>query len=139
VRTNDTIEDAMNTFILAIAAAVAIIPSSIADAQRPPPDVAYMSVTSTVSLHVAAIPEPVEGIELSASGTRYGDTYTIDLTWSGAPGSTVDLYRNGVKLANTANDGTYRDVITVSGTGATTYKVCGTGSTTCSKSLGLRY
>ena len=30
--------------------------------------------------------------------------HTIDLTWSGAAGASVDVYRNGSPLVTTAND-----------------------------------
>jgi subtilisin family serine protease len=54
------------------------------------------------------------------------------LTWSGATGSTVDYFRNSTKV-NTANDGTQDDGPLTKGVGYT-YKVCLTGTTTCSAS-----
>ena len=54
------------------------------------------------------------------------------LTWSGATGSTVDYFRNSTKV-NTANDGTQDDGPLTKGV-SYTYKVCLTGTTTCSAS-----
>jgi hypothetical protein len=50
------------------------------------------------------------------------------LWWKGASWSSVDIYRNGQKIANTQNDGGTRDIAPSSGT--YTYKVCAPGSTT---------
>jgi hypothetical protein len=33
----------------------------------------------------------------------------VDLSWSGATGSNVDIYRNGMVVATTGNDGFYTD------------------------------
>jgi hypothetical protein len=33
----------------------------------------------------------------------------VDLSWIGATGSNVDIYRNGVVVATTGNDGSYTD------------------------------
>lgn len=72
------------------------------------------------------------GITLSASGYKVKGYQTVDLTWSGAAGTLVDIVRNGAPLKTTANDGAYTDAINVKGAGSYTYKVCEAGTGTCS-------
>ena len=60
---------------------------------------------------------------------RYGLTYPrAVLSWTGATTSTVDIYRNGARLVNTANDGQWAQALTSHGTYR--YKVCNAASTT---------
>jgi hypothetical protein len=56
----------------------------------------------------------------------------VDLSWSGATGSKVDIYRNGTVVATTGNDGFYTDSPGRRGHGSFTYKVCEAGTQTCS-------
>ena len=55
-----------------------------------------------------------------------------DLKWSEATSTDVDVYRDGVIVATTANDGSHTDNIDQRGGGSYTYKVCEAGTTTCS-------
>ena len=45
------------------------------------------------------------GITLTARGYKVKSVKKVDLTWSGATTLNVDVYRNGVKLVTTSNDG----------------------------------
>ena len=72
------------------------------------------------------------GITLSASGYKVKGLQTVDLTWSGAASTSVDVVRNGSKITTTANDGAYTDSINSKGGGTYTYKVCEAGTATCS-------
>jgi hypothetical protein len=75
---------------------------------------------STISLNVVQV-------------TRTSVNVTYKLTWSGLPGSTVDLYRDGSKFLSPANSGSFFDTTRL---GTTRYKVCKAGSTTtCSKEV----
>jgi hypothetical protein len=69
---------------------------------------------------------------LTASGYKVKGVQRADLTWSGATGASVDVYRDGVKITTTANDGAHTDVIGKKGGGSYVYKVCDAGTTTCS-------
>jgi hypothetical protein len=71
-------------------------------------------------------------ITLTATGTRGHGRRMVDLIWSGATGATVDIYRNNGLLVNTANNGRYTDTINGGGHGTFTYRVCETGTQTCS-------
>ena len=72
------------------------------------------------------------GITLTATGRFDGTRQDMTLTWSGAVGTRVDIYRNGAFLRNTPNDG--RDTNGRTFTGAATYvfKVCQAGTSICS-------
>ena len=51
---------------------------------------------------------------------------SVNLTWSGATTSSVDIYRNGAIVATTANDGNHADA---AGSGTYQYRLCNQGST----------
>ncbi len=63
---------------------------------------------------------------ITLSAQPSGSTRVI-LTWSGANGTRVDIYRNGSFLRRTRNDGSYRDR---PGSGTWTYQICEQNSTT---------
>lgn len=72
------------------------------------------------------------GITLTATGYKVKGLQKADLEWSGATSANVDVYRNGVLLATTENDGLHTDHIDQRGGGSYTYQVCETGTSTCS-------
>lgn len=67
-------------------------------------------------------------ITLTATAQMQGKTRYANLSWANATTTNVDIYRNGVKIITTANDGSHRDSPTVKGTFS--YKVCNAASTT---------
>jgi serine protease len=69
---------------------------------------------------------------LTASGSKVQGRETVNLSWTGATGGTVDIYRNNALLVNTANDGAYTDSTNARGHGTFTYQVCNAGTQTCS-------
>lgn len=66
----------------------------------------------------------------SAMAVQINRKWYARLVWSGATGSTVDYYRNSTKY-NTPNDDTHDDGVLTKGV-TYTYKVCLTGTQTCS-------
>jgi hypothetical protein len=56
----------------------------------------------------------------------------VDRSWSGAGSPNVDIYRNDVVVATTANDGFYIESPGGRGHATYTYKVCQAGTQTCS-------
>lgn len=73
------------------------------------------------------------GMTLSAVGLKQRGLQKADLTWSGAFSENVDVYRNGVLITTTANDGSHRDDINNRRRGSSyTYRVCEAGTSTCS-------
>ena len=67
------------------------------------------------------------GITLSVNGYKVKGKWRADLSWSGASGGTVDIYRDGAFLTNTANDGAYTNATSFKGGGSLTYEVCEPG------------
>jgi len=63
----------------------------------------------------------------------------VDLSWIGATGSNVDIYRNGVVVATTGNDGFYTDSPGGRGHATYTYKVCQAGTQTCSNQVTVKF
>ena len=78
-------------------------------------------------------------ITLSAVGRKTRGSAQADLTWSGATASQVDVYRNGVRVTTTANDGAHSDVIGKGAAGTYTYRVCDAGTTTCSNNASVTF
>jgi PKD repeat protein len=73
------------------------------------------------------------GITLTATGYKVRGRQKADLEWSDATSTNVDIYRDGVLIATTANGGFYTDNIDQRGGGSYTYQVCEEGGTaTCS-------
>jgi PKD repeat protein len=75
-------------------------------------------------------PPPPSGITLTISGRVDAEKHYITHLWSGATGSSVDLYRNGKLINSTANDGRHTTAHRYDGTATWRVKVCQAGSTT---------
>ncbi len=73
---------------------------------------------------------PVGDISLSINGYRSKGKNAVDLSWSGASTSSVDIYKNGSLLTTTTNDGAFTERFRTSGT--YTYSVCDQGTNNCS-------
>jgi len=96
--------------------------SCATDAQNPPP-----------------IPLPgVSGIVLKATAQVKEGIINTTLTWSGASGSSVEVYRDGKFRKTTANDGRTMNVFRYRGANSYLYQVCETGKSRCSKSTAVR-
>jgi hypothetical protein len=73
-------------------------------------------------------------MDLALAGRKVKGVITVDLTWSGASSSHVDIFRNGVKVVTTPNDMAHTDATGIKGGASLTYKVCEAGTSTCSPS-----
>jgi hypothetical protein len=71
-------------------------------------------------------------ITLTARGYKVRGRHTVDLSWTGATSSNVDIYRNGVLIVSTLNDLFYTDSTGGRGPATYTYRVCNAGSQDCS-------
>lgn len=69
---------------------------------------------------------------LDAVGYKDKGRQKADLSWSGATGANVDVYRDGNIVFTTGNDGFETDNIDARGGGSYTYQICDAGTTTCS-------
>ncbi|MHC5212527.1 MAG: zinc metalloprotease [Planctomycetota bacterium] len=72
------------------------------------------------------------GVSLSANIYKVKGRIRVDLSWSGAGGSQVEVYRDGNLITTTANDGFYTDLTGQKGSQTFTYQVCETGGGACS-------
>jgi hypothetical protein len=75
---------------------------------------------------------PVGDLTLSVTAYTVKVVRYADLTWSGATSSKVDVYRDGVKIRTTANDGAYTDNTRSKTVSSATYMVCKAGTSACS-------
>lgn len=75
--------------------------------------------------------EPGGDFTLSASGYKSKGVKKVDLSFSGAAGSNVDVYRNGSMIVTTSASSTYTDSINTKGGGSYTYKACDESTSTC--------
>lgn len=83
---------------------------------------------------VTAPPPP---ITLSAAARKVRGKKYVDLAWSGATSANVDVYRNGVIIVVTPNDGAHTD--TVKSGGTYTYRVCEQGTANCSNQASVTF
>ena len=72
------------------------------------------------------------GITLTATGYKVKGRQHVDLKWSGATSTDVDVYIDGNVHVTTPNDGFYTYSTNNVGGGSYTFKVCESGTSTCS-------
>lgn len=78
--------------------------------------------------------------DLTGSGTKVQGRWVASLSWTGASGAQVDIYRDGTKIATVSNSGSYTDQTNFRGSGTLTYTVCEAGSTnTCSNAVTITF
>ena len=92
---------------------------------------ASSSATRTVEVQNASPP----AISLTASDGKYRGSVWVDLTWSGAAGSSVDVYRDGGLMVTTNNDGKYRDVTVENRDKSIRYRICEHDTSVCSEEV----
>ena len=92
--------------------------------------------TSAQSVTVGSTPLPT-GISLTATGYKVKGVNSANLTWVGATGETVDVYRDGGVLASPPNNGAYTDSTNQKGAASYVYRICqtGGGTTVCSNTV----
>src|SRR5437763_1882121 len=74
-------------------------------------------------------------IQVRGQGKKVGGINTSRLKWRGATSPNVDIYRDGLVIATTPNDGLYDDSTGTSGQVSFVYKVCEAGISTCSNEV----
>lgn len=94
-----------------------------------------VGTSSPVTVTVSNVAAP---ITLSATSYVVKRQSKVDLVWSGAATSSVDVYRNDVRMTTTANDGAHTDTVRKA-SGAYTYKVCEAGSANCSNTATVTF
>jgi hypothetical protein len=101
-------------------------------------DSRQIGVTVTASTSTAS-PAPAPGITLSGRAYKIKGDQHVDLTWSGATSTNVDIFRDGTRIMLTANDGNETDAIRKKGGGSYTYVLCEAGSSTCSSHVRVSF
>ena len=76
--------------------------------------------------------DPAPAIALSANGYKVKGRQHVDLSWSGAGGANVEIYRNGGLIATVTNNNAWTDAIGAKGGGSYTYQLCETDGGACS-------
>jgi PKD repeat protein len=92
------------------------------------------SATATVERSVT-----VTAIALQARGRKRNGFAYVDLTWSGASGKSVRVFRNGNRIATVTNDGAWTDATGRKGTPTFSYRICEVGTTACSNTVTVRF
>lgn len=95
----------------------------------------------TSSASVAVTVDNVVDSQISLSATGYKDRgrHQIDLSWSGATSTDVDIYLDGGLLTTTDDDGAYTHSTNNRGQGSYTFEVCEAGTSTCSNSVTVTF
>ena len=81
------------------------------------------TIKHTVSVAPVPPPPPPPPIALTVTGRTDATKQYMTLKWTGASGTSVDVYRNGPFLTNTPNDGLYTNSRNFLGAITYTYKV----------------
>jgi hypothetical protein len=63
----------------------------------------------------------------------------VRLTWTGATSANIDIYRNGMLIATSPNNGQYDDTTGDTGHAQYTYQVCEAGTETCSNQVTVNF
>ncbi len=86
----------------------------------------------------APAPAPSEPISLTATGSKVKGSARANLSWKGTSAASVDVFRNGSRIATTSNTGSYTDTLGKA-RGSFTYKVCEAGTATCSNTATVTF
>ena len=79
------------------------------------------------------------GFELTATGRKSRGKQVVDLSWTGATSSTVDIYRDG-SIINTVDDnGSYTDNLGTRTGGPYSYEICEAGTSTCTTTVTVSF
>jgi hypothetical protein len=94
------------------------------------------AVSTSAAVAVSVTPAPAQ-IVLTARTVRLKAQKAVDLAWSGVTASTFGVFRDNQLIATVANGTTYRDVLGKPRTA--TYRVCVSGTQTCSNSVTVTF
>ncbi|UCX06014.1 S8 family serine peptidase [Shewanella glacialimarina] len=89
--------------------------------------------TNATMMDVEVFAHSIEAYVSRVLVSRRGSAL-VDLSWDGAVGGTVDVYRDDEMITTTDNDGRYRDRFSTTAS-SVTYKICQASSTLCSDSF----
>jgi hypothetical protein len=110
-------------------------PTPIPTPTPPPPT---PTPTPTPTATPTPTPTPSQ-IALSARGYKVQGLQTVDLSWTGATSSNIDVYRNGMLTVTVPNNGFYTDHPNGRGHATYIYKVCQAGTGNCSNQVTVNF
>jgi hypothetical protein len=85
------------------------------------------------------VPPAPSPITLTVSTRVTKTARLVDLRWGQAPSSSVDIYRNGARIATVSNTGSYTDQLDKRARGTFIYKVCVAGGQQCSNEAAISF
>jgi PKD repeat protein len=88
---------------------------------------------------VEASAEPPQAIELEAAATKWKGQHVMDLFWTGAAGSSVEILLDGSIIATAENAGVYTLKTSNKGKGSYVLQVCEVGGAACSGEVVVSY
>jgi len=91
--------------------------------------------SDTSSQNVTVSEPSTGGVTLSATGYKVQGRHNVDLAWTGATSTDVDIKLGGALIETTANDGAYTWSSNNRGGASYTFQVCEAGTSTCSDSV----
>jgi subtilisin family serine protease len=95
--------------------------------------------TGNTSQNVTVSSSSGSGFTLSVVAYKIQGRKAADLTWSGATSTSIDVFRDGGRIATVANTGAYTHTPNERGGGSHTYRVCEAGTSTCSPDVTVTY
>jgi CubicO group peptidase (beta-lactamase class C family) len=81
----------------------------------------------------------VTGIALTAWGRKKKGFAYVDLSWRGAAGQAVEIYRNDANVATAANTGVYTDATGLKRAATYLYRICEIGTGICSNTVTVTF
>ena len=97
-----------------------------------------LTVPATAQTYTANYSAGQAPFALSIRGYKDKGLQKADLTWSGATATSIDVFRDGRRIATVPNNGAYTDHINARGNATYVYRVCNAGTSTCSDSVTVR-
>jgi subtilisin family serine protease len=95
--------------------------------------------TNSTSQNVTVTTPGNGGITLSVVAYKVQGRKHADLTWTGAISTSIDVFRDGTRVATTSNTGSFTHSTNERGGGSHTYRVCEAGTSTCSPNVTVSY
>jgi hypothetical protein len=92
---------------------------------------------NTARAVVTVTSDPTESVTLRARAYTVKGRKNVELLWTTSSWNSVAVYRNGVHIVTTANDGTHTDSLRKGGTYR--YRVCAAGSAQCSNEVAINF
>jgi PKD repeat protein len=97
-----------------------------------------LAATGNAQSWISVVIDPIV-FQLTASSQKSRGSKSVQLSWSGAITSQVDIFRNGSLLSTTENDGQHTDSKLPKRSKSASYQVCHTNSPVCSNELNVTF